>query len=89
MNKKFEELARVTIAKNKDVVISKNVNDGKISIAQEITFVDGKKEFKMFVKNAIICDAEILNEIRNALFKAEEKLQNNQKTYLQISKCVL
>lgn len=31
----------------------------------------------MFVKNAIICDAEILNEIRNALFKAEEKLQNN------------
>lgn len=79
MNKKFEELARVTIAKNKDVVISKNVNDGKISIAQEITFVDGKKEFKMFVKNAIICDAEILNEIRNALFKAEEKLQNSQK----------
>lgn len=77
MNKKFEELARVTIAKNKDVVISKNVNDGKISIAQEITFVDGKKEFKMFVKNAIICDSEILNKIRNALFKAEEKLQNN------------
>lgn len=77
MNKKFEELARVTIAKNKDVVISKNVNDGKISIAQEITFVDGKKEFKMFVKNAIICDTKILNEIRNALFKAEEKLQNN------------
>ena len=77
MNKKFEELARVTIAKNKDVVISKNVNDGKISIAQEIIFVDGKKEFKMFVKNAIICDAEILNEIRNVLFKAEEKLQNN------------
>lgn len=77
MNKKFEELARVTIAKNKDVVISKNVNDGKISIAQEITFIDGKKEFKMFVKNTIICDSEILNEIRNALFKAEEKLQNN------------
>lgn len=50
MNKKFEELARVTIAKNKDVVISKNVNDGKISIAQEITFVDGKRNLKCLLK---------------------------------------
>ena len=74
MNKKFEELARVTIAKNKDVVISKNVNDGKISIAQEITFIDGKKEFKMFVKNAIICDSEKLFALRNALEEAVTKL---------------
>ena len=74
MNKKFEELARVSIAKNKNIVISRNVNDNKISIAQEVTFIDGKKEFKMFVKNAIICDSEKLLALRNALEEAVTKL---------------
>jgi hypothetical protein len=80
----FDELHRVTLERNLDLVFSRRRSDGRISIAQQaFSEMQGGRRFSTWIKNAIIVDFHGLEEALNAFQEVFDMLleenQNDKK----------
>lgn len=62
---RFQELCRVKIEPNLDMVFSRR-QDGRISVAQQVfTLLNGQRRYSTWVKNALITDIHGIEEALN------------------------
>lgn len=71
---KFLELAKSKIKDNKNVVISMDTENNSICIAQQLVINDEGQITNIYLKHSIITDVNGLNELKNAIDLALEKV---------------
>lgn len=74
MSKEYMELSSAKVNDNKSIVISEN-EKGQFILAQRIDVKDGKKDYKMFLRNPVyINNFDGLCNLRDALILAVDKM---------------